>query len=228
MVKSLSAEIERLKADFSCFSYEGNTEDISIHETYVFGSPAYDEELISSTDQEQPTSNEYPSEDDEEQSSSMVPVYDDYEFDPWESHEGEMEELNVQFISYLEPVNESISPGVSQPASFLHPPIHSENIKRRVRNNEGHEVISYQLSFPDYKFCDLGGYIWSYFFQKHWSLPNYSYYHHSMVLSVFQSMFSFCCHTSLTFCGSSTMKKRIILPDSLGGYGGSFLSPSTL
>jgi hypothetical protein len=157
LVKSLSAEIEKLKADFACCSYEGNAEDIPVHETDVFGSPAYDEEVISSTDQEQPTFDEYPNEDDEEQSFSMVLVYDDYESDPWESHEGEMEELNVQFISCPEPVNEKISPGISQPASVLHPPVHSENIKRWVSNNEGQEVISYQLSFPDYKFCDPVG-----------------------------------------------------------------------
>jgi hypothetical protein len=84
-----------LKADFACFSYEGNAEDILVLETNVFGSPAYDEEVISNTDQEQPTFDEYPSEDDEEKRFSMVPVYDDYESDPWESHEGEMEELNV-------------------------------------------------------------------------------------------------------------------------------------
>jgi hypothetical protein len=59
----------------------------------------------------------------------MVLFYDDYELDPWESHEGEKEELNGQFISYSEPVNKQVSPGISQPASVLHPPIHSENIK---------------------------------------------------------------------------------------------------
>jgi hypothetical protein len=87
----------------------------------------------------------------------MVLVYDEYESDPWESHGGEKEELNVQFISCPKPVSEKISPGISQPAFVLHPPVYSENIERRVRNNEGHEVISYQLSFPDYKFFDPVG-----------------------------------------------------------------------
>jgi hypothetical protein len=75
-----------LKADFACCSYEGNAEDIPVLETYVFGSPSYNEEVISNDDQEQPTFGEYLSEDDEEQSFSMVPVYDNNGSDPWESH----------------------------------------------------------------------------------------------------------------------------------------------
>jgi hypothetical protein len=101
--------LTRSKADFACCSHEGNAEDIPVHETDVFGSPAYDEEVISSTDQEQTTFDKYPSTDDEEHSFSMVLVYDDYKSSPWESHEGEMEEINVQFISCLDPVNEKIS-----------------------------------------------------------------------------------------------------------------------
>ena len=46
------------------------------------------------------------SEDNEEKSFSLVSIYDDYELDPWESHEGEMEELNLQFTSCPEPINE--------------------------------------------------------------------------------------------------------------------------
>jgi hypothetical protein len=38
------------------------------------------------------------------------------------------EELSGQFISCPEPVIEQVSPGISQPASVLHPPVHSENI----------------------------------------------------------------------------------------------------
>jgi hypothetical protein len=87
----------------------------------------------------------------------MVHVYDGYESDPWGSHEGEMEEINGKFISCPELVNEQISPRTSQPTSFLHPPIHYERIGRQVSNNEVQEVISYQLSFPDYKFCDPVG-----------------------------------------------------------------------
>jgi hypothetical protein len=77
-------------------------------------------------------------------------------------------------------------------------------------------------------FVTMWCYIWSYVFQKHWSLQNYSPYHHFGVWLVFQAMFSFCCHTSLVFCGSFVVKRRIRLPGSLGGYGGSFLSPSAL
>jgi hypothetical protein len=113
--------------------------------------------VLSDTDQEQTTFDEYPSEDDEEKSFSMVLIYDDYELDPWESHEGEKEELNGQFNSCPEPLNKQVSPGIIQLASVLHPPVHSKNIKRQVRNNEINEVISNQLSMLDYKFCDPVG-----------------------------------------------------------------------
>ena len=43
---------------------------------------------------------------------------------------GEMEELKVQFISYIELGDEKVSPGISWPALVLYPPIHSENIER--------------------------------------------------------------------------------------------------
>jgi hypothetical protein len=89
------------------------------------------------------------------------------------------EELSGQFISYPEPVIEQVSPGINQPASVLHPPVHSENITRRVSRNKGQELISYQLSSPDYKFCDpVGLYMELCVFQKHWSLQIYSPYHH--------------------------------------------------
>jgi hypothetical protein len=64
---------------------------------------------------------------------------------------------NAEDIPVLETVSEKISPGISQPASVLHPPVYSENIERWVSNNEVQEVISYQSSFPDYKFCDPVG-----------------------------------------------------------------------
>jgi hypothetical protein len=92
-----------LKEDFVFFSYEENAKDIFFLEAYIFGSPAYDEEVVSYIDQEQPIFYEYPSEDEEEksffmysmESRSVVPVYDIYESNPWEIHEGEKEELNV-------------------------------------------------------------------------------------------------------------------------------------
>ena len=61
---------------------------------------------------------------------SMVHVYDNYEFYPWEGHEGEKEELNVQLISCPTLINEKISPGIIKPTSILYPPIHIENIKQ--------------------------------------------------------------------------------------------------
>jgi hypothetical protein len=129
LVKSLSARMEELEEDFSCRSYEEDAEDILVLETDVLVSPAYDEEVISNNFLEKPTFDEYPNEDDEEQSFSMVLVYDGYESDPWESHEGEKEELNGQFISCPEPVNEKISPGISRPASIPHPVVRSENVE---------------------------------------------------------------------------------------------------
>jgi hypothetical protein len=42
---------------------------------------------------------------------------------------GFMEEINVHRVSCPELVNEKMSPSISQPASVLHPPVHSENIK---------------------------------------------------------------------------------------------------
>jgi hypothetical protein len=79
----------KLKANFICFCYEGNVEDIYVLETNVFSIPAYDEEVVSNTDQEQPIFNEYPIEDDEEkrffiaslEPRSIVLAYDNNEFD---------------------------------------------------------------------------------------------------------------------------------------------------
>jgi hypothetical protein len=52
LVKSLSARMEKLEADRACCSYE-EAEDIPVLETDVLGSPTYDEEVISDTDQEE-------------------------------------------------------------------------------------------------------------------------------------------------------------------------------
>jgi hypothetical protein len=66
LVKSLSARIEELEADFACHSYEENAEDIPVLEVDVIGSPSYDEEVMSIIGQEKTTFDGYPSEDDEE------------------------------------------------------------------------------------------------------------------------------------------------------------------
>jgi hypothetical protein len=87
----------------------------------------------------------------------MVPVYDNYEPNPWESHGGEKEEINVQLISCPSLINEQISPGISKPASILYPPVHAENIKQHVSNDEIKEVTFYQFSMPYYKFYDPVG-----------------------------------------------------------------------
>ena len=145
-----------MKADFVCCSYEENVEDMFFLETYVFRSLAYDEEVVSNIDQEQPIFYEYPNEDDEEQSffiaslepRSVVLVYDNYEFDPCDSYGGEKEELNVQLISCPTLINEKISPGISKPSSILYPPIHAANIKQHVSNDEIKAVAFYQFSMP--------------------------------------------------------------------------------
>jgi hypothetical protein len=58
----------------------------------------------------------------EEQSFPMIPAYDDYESDPWESHGEEEEELKMQFIACSEPVSEQPLSKISQPASTSHSP----------------------------------------------------------------------------------------------------------
>ena len=70
---------------------------------YVSNSEQEDSEHESDLEQQQGSS-----EDNEEWIFSLVSIYDDYELDPWESHEGEMEELNLQFTSCPEPINEQI------------------------------------------------------------------------------------------------------------------------
>ena len=51
LIQSLSASIEELKVDFAHCSYDENTEDILVLETYVLGNLAYDEEVMLDTDQ---------------------------------------------------------------------------------------------------------------------------------------------------------------------------------
>jgi hypothetical protein len=121
LIQSLSTSIEELKADFSRRSYEENAEDIPVLETDVLGSPAYDEEVMSDTDQEQTTFDGYPSEDDEEKSSSMVPVYSDCETDPGESHEGEKEEPHLSAIlaQNFSPFNFSSISGYPHPVPAI-------------------------------------------------------------------------------------------------------------
>ena len=138
--------IKRTREDLSMFFPR-----FSYLKADVLGSPTYDEEVVSNADQKQPIFYEHPNEDDKEKSffmaslepHSMVHVYDDYEYDPCEGHEGENEELNVHLISFSTLVNEKISPGISQPASILYLPVHSENTNQKVSDNEVKGLISY-------------------------------------------------------------------------------------
>jgi hypothetical protein len=80
----------------------------------------------------------------EEKSFPMVPVYDDYESDPWESHEEEEEQLKVQFIACSEPVSEQPPPGISQPASAFHPPTLARDIQPGVNRCKTEHVFCHQ------------------------------------------------------------------------------------
>jgi hypothetical protein len=94
-----------LKTDRDDDLFEEDAGDIPVLEVDGFGIPAHGEVVMLSIDPEQPTFNEYPNKEDDEQRFSMVPVYCDYEFDSGERHEGEEEQLKMQFIACLEPVS---------------------------------------------------------------------------------------------------------------------------
>jgi hypothetical protein len=49
----------------------------------------------------------------------------------------------VKLISCPTLINEQISPRIRKPASILYPPVHVENIKQHVRNDEIKEVTFY-------------------------------------------------------------------------------------
>jgi len=121
MVKYFSARIEGLEANFSCCSYEENAEDILVLEIDVLGSPTYDEEVMSNTDQEQTDFDGYPNKDDEEKRFSMVLVYSDCETNPGESHEGEKEEPHLLAIlaQRFSPFNFSSISGYPHPVSAI-------------------------------------------------------------------------------------------------------------
>jgi hypothetical protein len=59
---------------------------------------------------------------DQENNFPMGPIYDDYDFDPWERHEEEKEQQKGHFGSYLELVSEKPSPERSHPFTHLHLP----------------------------------------------------------------------------------------------------------
>jgi hypothetical protein len=62
----------------------------------------------------------------------MGPVYDDYEYDPWESHEEEKEQQKGNFGSCHEPVSDQPSPERSQPTPTFHPPVLARDIQPGV------------------------------------------------------------------------------------------------
>jgi hypothetical protein len=88
----------------------------------------------------------HPEQHDEEQSFPTVPVYDDYESDPWESYEEEKEQQKGKFISCLEPASEQPSSEVSQPTSSSHPPELAKEIQQRVSNGVAEKAACYKFS----------------------------------------------------------------------------------
>jgi hypothetical protein len=118
-----------------------------------------------------------------------------------------------------------MSPGINKPTSILYPPVHAENIKQHVRKDEIKEVNFYQFSMPCYKFYDPVGLYMELNFPKALKPAKLIILSSLGGIAVFQNTFSFCCHTSLAFYGSFAKKRRIMLPNSLGGYGGSLFSP---
>jgi hypothetical protein len=65
----------------------------------------------------------------EEHSFPKVPIYDDYESDPWESYGEEEEQQKGQFVSCPYPVRKKPSLGTSQPTSTIHPPVPTIDIQ---------------------------------------------------------------------------------------------------
>jgi hypothetical protein len=92
-----------IEAKVVYYSYEEDAEDIPVLEVDGFGIPAHGEVVMLSIDLEKPTFREYPNKEDDEHNFSMFLVYYDCEFDSWECHEKEKEELKVNFISSSEP-----------------------------------------------------------------------------------------------------------------------------
>jgi hypothetical protein len=76
------------------FNMQAYLENFHVHKQedcqYVSDSEHEDIEYESYLEQQQGSR-----EDNKERSFSLVPIYYDYESDPWESYEGEMEYLNV-------------------------------------------------------------------------------------------------------------------------------------
>jgi hypothetical protein len=76
----------------------------------------------------------------------MVHVCDDYDSDPWESHEEEEGEPNVQLISFPNPTNEQPSPGINQPVSVILSPILARDIQPCVSSYKTEHVFYHQPS----------------------------------------------------------------------------------
>jgi hypothetical protein len=93
-----------------------------------------------------------------------------------------------------------------------------------VSNDEIKEVTFYQFSIPYYKFYDPLGLYMELNFPRALKPANLIILSSFGGILVFQNMFSFCCHTSLTFYGSFAVTRIIMLPNSLDGYSESLFS----
>jgi hypothetical protein len=115
------------------------------------GQPLFDEYSSDDEQQAYPTFDHYEDTDrhDNKKRFPMVPIYDDYESDPWESQEEEEPEeqqQNGQFISCLESASEQPPPEISQPVSTVHPPVPTRDIQPYVNNGVAEEVACHQFS----------------------------------------------------------------------------------
>jgi hypothetical protein len=129
-----------LKANFVCFSYEENAEDIYVLGTDVFSSLAYDEEVVSNTNHEQPC---FDKKHVYEQQTVLIVHAEMISSHPTGGSEDEEKPLNQQMIS-----------------SVLYPLVHVDNIKQHVRNDEIKEVTFYLFSMPCQQFHDpVNGYM---------------------------------------------------------------------
>jgi hypothetical protein len=81
----------------------------------------------------------------EEHSLPTIPVYEDYESNPWESHEEEKEQKKGQSISYPELTSEWPSPEINQPASSFHSPVLTRDIQPGVSNCKAKKAFCCQL-----------------------------------------------------------------------------------
>jgi hypothetical protein len=121
------------------------------------GKPFFDEYSSDDEQQAYPTFDHYEDTErhDKKQSFPMVPIYDDYESDPWESHGEEEEEPKMQFTDCSEPVSEQPSSEISQPASTSHSPELSIDIQPCVSSCQTKHAFCHLFYEPVREYMEL-------------------------------------------------------------------------